>query len=29
MIKRLCDQWHNKQPMDERYPSLTTINDVH
>lgn len=29
MIKCLRDQWHSKQPMDERYPSLTAINDVY
>lgn len=29
MIKRLSDQWHGKQPMEERYPSLTAINGVH
>ncbi|AIK15404.1 hypothetical protein PEC301296_30870 [Pectobacterium carotovorum subsp. carotovorum] len=29
MIKRLCDQWHSKQPVDERYLSLIDINGVH
>jgi hypothetical protein len=29
MIKCLRDRRHSKQPMDERYPSLTTINGVY
>ncbi|CNI44266.1 Uncharacterised protein [Yersinia massiliensis] len=28
MIKRLCYQWHSKQPVDEIYSSLTDINRV-
>lgn len=29
MIKYLHDWGHSKQPMDERDPSLTTINGVY
>ena len=29
MIKRLYGLRHSKQPVDERYPSLTAINAVH
>lgn len=29
MIKCLRDRRHSKQPMDERYPSLTAINGVY
>lgn len=37
MIKRLCDQWHSKQPMDKRYPEFNRYqwyvlygrNDIH
>ena len=28
MIKCLRDRRHSKQPMDERYPSLTTIKSI-